>query len=77
MRAFEHSDTLKEAELHQMERAIALEKHGKNASVAHSWNSNQSTVAVQVNVPLPDASEREEMAKLDAKLDAIAAKLKD
>lgn len=75
-RAFEACDTLQDAQLHEMERAIALEKHGRNASVAHAWNSNSQTVAVQVNLPLPDVNEREEMRSIDAKLDAIAAKLK-
>jgi hypothetical protein len=76
-RAFEHCDTLTDEELHKLDRAIALEKHGRNASVAHQWSSSTSTVAVQVNIPLPSTEEREEMAKLDAKLDAIAAKLRD
>lgn len=77
MRAFEHSDELTEDQLHEMDRAIALEKHGRNASVAHSWNSNMQTVAVQVNVPMPSKEERDEMRSMDAKLDAIAARLRD
>ena len=75
-RAFEHCDTLSEEQLHDMQRAIALEKHGRNASLAHAWNQAQANVAVQVNVPMPTAEERSEMRSIDAKLDAIAAKLK-
>jgi hypothetical protein len=34
-------------------------------------------VAVQVNIPMPTAEEREEMNRLDRKLDAFAAMLKE
>lgn len=76
MRAFEHCDTLSEAELHAIPVAIALEKHGKNASIAHNWSSNAPAVAVQVNVPMPTTQEREEMRDLDRRLDAFAKLLK-
>jgi len=75
-RAFEHCDTLQDGDLHAMDRAIALEKHGRVASIAHQWQNVGAQVAVQVNVPLPSAEERQEMRSIDAKLDAIAAKLK-
>src|SRR5262245_49385825 len=77
-RAFEHSDTLDDSQLHERARAIALQNHGRNAQIVHGWNVPHPTsnVAVQVNVPLPTAEERSEMRALDAKLDAIAAKLK-
>lgn len=76
-RAFEHCDTLSDEDLHKLDRAIALEKHGRNAAVAHQWNqSSNLNVGVQVNVPLPGPEERAEMRSIDAKLDAIAAKLK-
>ena len=76
-RAFEHSDQLSDEQLHELPRSVAMEKHAKVAQIAHGWNQAQSTVAVQVNVPLPDEAERSEMRSIDAKLDAIAAKLKD
>jgi hypothetical protein len=75
-RAFEHCDELKDVELHEMSRAIALEKHGRIASIAHAWQSQAVNVGVQVNVPMPDAKEREEMRAMDAKLDEIAARLR-
>ena len=75
-RAFEHADTLPDDRLHELPRSVAMEKHAKVAQIAHGWNQSQSTVAVQVNVPLPSTEEREEMRSIDAKLDAIAAKLK-
>ena len=75
-RAFEHCDQLTDDQLHAMDRAIALEKHGRVASIAHQWQNTGAKVAVQVNVPLPSAEERQEMRSMDAKLDAIAAKLK-
>lgn len=76
-RAFEHCDELTNEQLHAMDRAIALEKHARTASIAHAWNVAPATnVALQVNVPLPTAEERSEMRSIDAKLDAIAAKLK-
>lgn len=75
-RAFEHADTLDDATLHEMSRSIALEKHAKIASVAHQWNANNVSVGVAVSVPLPSEDERKEMRSIDAKLDAIAAKLR-
>ena len=75
-RAFEHADTLPDAALHELPRSVAMEKHAKVAQIAHGWNTAQNQVAVQVNVPLPSAEERDEMRSIDAKLDAIAAKLK-
>lgn len=75
MRAFEHADTVPDAELHKLQTAIALEKHGKNAGMAFQWSAAAANVAVQVNVPMPTAAERDEMRRLDDKLDAIAAKL--
>ena len=77
LRAFEHSDTLSDEQLHELPRGVALEKHGRNAQMAHGWNQASANVAVQVNVPMPSEAEREEMRSIDAKLDAIAAKLKD
>lgn len=75
-RSFEHCDTLSDDQLHAMDRAIALEKHARVASIAHQWQNVGAQVAVQVNVPMPSAEERQEMRSIDAKLDAIAAKLK-
>jgi len=75
-RAFEHCDTKSDEDLHDMPRAIALEKHARVASLAHNWNVNNVNVGVAVNVPLPTSEERSEMRSIDAKLDAIAAKLK-
>jgi len=76
-RAFEHSDTLSDEQLHELPRAVALEKHGRNASLAHGWSQANLNVGVQVNVPMPDQNERDEMRSIDQKLDAIAAKLKN
>src|SRR5262245_57500397 len=46
-----------------------------SAAQLHGWN--QPAVNVNIaNIPLPSAEERAEMRALDAKLDAIAAKLK-
>ena len=75
-RAFEHSDTLSDEALHELPRGVALEKHARIAQIAHGWNMPAANVAVQVNVPMPTAEERSEMRSIDAKLDAIAAKLK-
>ena len=76
-RAFEHCDELTDEQLHDMQRAIGLEKHARTASIAHAWNVQSAVnVGVQVNVPLPSEDERAEMRSIDAKLDAIAAKLK-
>lgn|GEM_PF-5392474 len=75
-RAFEHADTVTDEQLHELPRAVALEKHGRNASIAHNWNQAAANVAVQVNVPLPSAEEREEMRAIDAKLDEIAKRLR-
>ena len=42
----------------------------------HGWNQ-PSGVSVSIgNIPMPTAEERAEMRALDAKLDAIAAKLR-
>lgn len=75
-RAFEHADHVSEEALHELPRGVALEKHAKIAQIAHGWNQAQANVAVQVNVPMPTDEERREMRSIDAKLDAIAAKLK-
>jgi len=75
-RAFEHSDSVTDEQLHELPRAVALEKHGRVAAIAHNWGSAQANVAVQVNVPLPSAEERKEMRSIDEKLDQIAAKLR-
>jgi len=75
-RAFEHGDELSDEDLHEMSRAIALEKHGRIASIAHRWQSEAVNVGVQVNVPMPSEAERDEMRSIDAKLDAIAERLK-
>src|ERR1041384_2501276 len=73
MRAFEHSDTLTDDQLHERDRAIALQNHAKNLQLAHQcFPQTQGTnVAVQVNVPLPSLEEREQMRQLDRKLDAL------
>jgi hypothetical protein len=76
-RAFEYSDGLSDETLHEMPRAIALEKHARVASIAHRWQSEAVNVGVQVNVPMPDKAEREEMRAMDAKLDAIAERLRN
>ena len=77
-RAFEHAGECSDEQLHERDRAIALQNHGKNLQLAHQWfpNALGSNVAVQVNVPMPTAEERQEMRDMDRKLDAIAAKLK-
>jgi hypothetical protein len=46
-----------------------------SAAQLHGWN--QPAVNVNIaNIPMPTAEERAQMRALDAKLDAIAAKLK-
>jgi len=60
--------------------AQALEAHNRNADRTHGWSAARqqgSMVAVQVNVPMPTQAERDEMRRLDDKLDAFAAMLKE
>ena len=60
--------------------AQALEAHNRNADRTHGWSAARqqgAQIAVQVNVPLPTAEEREEMRQIDARLDAFAAMLKE
>jgi hypothetical protein len=60
--------------------AQALEAHNRNADRTHGWSAARqqgSMVAVHVNIPMPTAEEREEMNRLDRKLDAFAAMLKE
>ena len=76
-RAFEHSDTVTDEMLHELPRAVALEKHARVASIAHNWSTQQVNVGVALNVPLPDETERAEMRAIDAKLDAIADRLRN
>ena len=75
-RAFEHADTVSDEALHELPRGVALEKHARVASIAHNWQSQNVNVGVQVNVPLPDQAERDEMRSIDAKLDEIAKRLR-
>ena len=75
-RAFEYCDNVTDAELHELPRAVALEKHGRNAALAHNWSQANANVAVQVNVPMLTEEERAQMQEIDRKLDAIAAKLR-
>ena len=75
-RAFEHTDTLADAQLHELPRGVALEKHARIASIAHNWQTERTAVAVQVNIPLPTAEEQAELRSIDSKLDAIAARLR-
>ena len=36
-RAFEYADTCSDEQLHERDRAIALQNHGKNLQLAHQW----------------------------------------
>jgi hypothetical protein len=47
-----------------------------SAAQLHGWNQPAGVNVNIANIPMPTADEREEMRALDAKLDAIAAKLK-
>ena len=47
-----------------------------SAAQLHGWNQPASVNVNIANIPLPTAEERAEMRALDAKLDALAAKLK-
>ena len=47
-----------------------------SAAQLHGWNQPAGVNVNIANIPLPTAEERAEMRALDAKLDAIAAKLK-
>ena len=67
-------------QLLERDKAQALECHNRNADRTHGWTAgrqNGAQIAVQVNVPLPTAEEREEMRQIDARLDAFAAMLKE
>jgi hypothetical protein len=62
------------------DNAQALEAHSCTADRVHGWSASRQSapnVAVQVNVPMPTAEEREEMNRLDRKLDAFSAMLKE
>ena len=58
--------------------ASARLKDGVSSAVQlHGWNAPAGVnVGVQLNIPMPTPEERAEMRALDAKLDAIAAKLR-
>jgi hypothetical protein len=47
-----------------------------SAAQLHGWNQPVGVNVNIANIPMPTAKEREEMRAMDAKLDAIAAKLK-
>jgi hypothetical protein len=47
-----------------------------SAAQLHGWNQPAGVNVNIANIPLPTAEERAEMRALDAKLDALAAKLK-
>jgi hypothetical protein len=47
-----------------------------SAAQLHGWNQSAGVNVNIANIPLPTAEERAEMRALDAKLDALAAKLK-
>jgi hypothetical protein len=47
-----------------------------SAAQLHGWNQPVGVNVNIANIPLPTAEERAEMRALDAKLDALAAKLK-
>ena len=47
-----------------------------SAAQLHGWNQPSGMSVSIANIPMPTAEERAEMRALDAKLDAIAAKLK-
>src|SRR5215469_350066 len=67
-------------QLLERDTAQALETHNRNADRTHGWSAARqqgSMVAVQVNIPMPTAAEREEMRQIDARLDAFAAMLKE
>jgi hypothetical protein len=62
-------------QLLERDKAQALECHNRNADCTHGWSAARqqgSMVAVQVNIPMPTAEEREEMRQLDRSLDAFA-----
>ena len=48
-----------------------------SAAQLHGWNQPAGVNLNIANIPMPTAEERAEMRALDAKLDAIAAKLRD
>ena len=78
MRAFEHSDTLSDEQLHERDRAIAMHNHAKTLQLAHMWfpAGMAVNVGVKVDVATPSETERLEMRALDEKLDSLAAKVK-
>ena len=47
-----------------------------SAAQLHGWNQPAGMNVTIANIPMPTAEERAEMRALDAKLDALAAKLK-
>ena len=47
-----------------------------SAPQLHGWNQPVGVNVNIANIPMPTAEERAEMRALDAKLDAVAAKLK-
>ena len=48
-----------------------------SAAQLHGWNQPAGVNVNIANIPMPTEEEREEMRSIDAKLDAIAAKLRD
>jgi hypothetical protein len=47
-----------------------------SAAQLHGWNQHAGVNVNIANIPMPTEEERAEMRALDAKLDALAAKLK-
>jgi hypothetical protein len=47
-----------------------------SAAQLHGWNQPAAVNVNIANIPMPTEEERAEMRALDAKLDALAAKLK-
>jgi hypothetical protein len=48
-----------------------------SAAQLHGWNQPAGVNVNIANIPMPTEEEREEMRSIDAKLAAIAAKLRD
>jgi hypothetical protein len=61
---------------HVVNASARLKDVVSSAAQLHGWNQPASVNVNIANIPLPSAEERAEMRALDAKLDAIAAKLK-
>ena len=62
------------------DNAQALEAHSRTADRVHGWSASRQSapnVAVQVNVPMPTAEEREEMRQIDARLDEFSKLIRE